>query len=72
MARTVIGLAMVSWRPILGGEFPVAGLARLTGEVFDQVVGYCAARCAGPYVQTIKGLSDGVRVDLDQAAYIAP
>ena len=55
MTANEIGLAASAWRPILGGEFPVAGLARLTGEVFDQVVGYCAAQCAGPYVATING-----------------
>ena len=53
LAGTVLGLAASWWRPILGGGFPVAGLARLTGEAFDRVVGYCAAQCAGPYVETI-------------------
>ena len=53
LAETVLGLAASSWRPILGRESPVAGLARLTGEAFDRVVGYCATRCAGPYVAII-------------------
>ena len=72
MVNAPLGRAASSGQPILGTEYPVARPARLAGRDREGVVGYCAARCAGPYVQTIKGFGDGVRVDLGQAAYIAP
>jgi hypothetical protein len=71
VAGPAIVLAPSSWQPILGGEFPVIGLARLAGEVFDQVVGYCAAPCAGPYVETINGRGEAACPDQVPASYVA-